>query len=151
MAKCCLLLCFMFIFCVDLLYGQYRQCVRDPVITCLTIEQDLLRMKGRVGIQTVESVWSRGDLALVIERYHCCVCWLQSWATKTQTKTNLELYLEYLKCYDLGHYLDQSLTFRLVVETVGDLLYTQRDHGLGQGSCMVQPFGSSYAAYFSKS
>jgi hypothetical protein len=46
---------------------------------------------------------------------------------KTQTKTNLELYLEYLKHYDLGHYLDQSLTFQPVVETVGDLLYTQRE------------------------
>jgi hypothetical protein len=48
---------------------------------------------------------------------------------KTQTKTNFELYLEYLKRYDLGHYLDQSLTFQPVVETVGDLLYTQREIG----------------------
>jgi hypothetical protein len=66
-------------------------------------------------------------LPLVIERYHGCVCRLQRWAMKTQTKTNLELYLEYLKRYDLGHYVDQSLMFQPVVETVGDLLYTQRE------------------------
>jgi hypothetical protein len=67
---CCIIVTF-----VDLVNDQYRQYVRDPVLICLEIEQDLLRMKGRVGIRTVESEWSCWDSSLVTERYLCCLFW----------------------------------------------------------------------------
>jgi hypothetical protein len=71
MVDCELMLCCIFVTLVDLLNCQYRQYVRDPIVICLKIEQDLLRMKGRVGIWTVESELSHGDSALMTERYLC--------------------------------------------------------------------------------
>jgi hypothetical protein len=59
--------CCVIVLCEDLVYDQYRQYVRDPFMFCLEIEQDLLRMKGRVRIQTVENEWSRGDPSAICD------------------------------------------------------------------------------------
>jgi hypothetical protein len=48
-------------------------------------------------------------------------------ATKTQMKTNLKLYLEYLECYDQSLYIDQYIEFELVVGIIRDLLHTQEE------------------------
>jgi hypothetical protein len=53
-------------------------------------------------------------------------------ATKTQMKTNLKLYLEYLECYDQSLYIDHCIEFQPLVGIIGDLLHHRQEEILGE-------------------